>query len=661
VRIGLRCLAALVALACAPAAANADVVPGRVVVAFAPGAPAAARSDARAAVDGAIRDTVAPRTQVLDVPDGTVTRSVDELNANPDVVWAAPDHVVHAEATVPDDPSFPSQWAWHNTGQYAGTPGVDIEAEQAWDLSTGAGALVAIVDTGVTTGNADFAGATKLWTNPHPGDGGCVSASVSDVHGCDLVNGDGTADDDNGHGTAVASEAAANFDDGVGMAGVAPGAQIMPVKVLGASGSGSASTVAAGMSYAADHGAKIVNVSIGGPEDLSEYQAIATHPDTLFVVAAGNSTEDDDDPAQATYPCAEPLANVLCVGASTNTDARASFSNYGATTVDLFAPGQTIQGASSTNGPIGTWSGTSMASPVTAGVAALLAAHDPSAVAAQIRQAIISSAVPGAAFAGYSVSGGRLDAYRALLALDGTAPPPSNTAAPAVTGTADTAHALTATPGAWTGATSTSVQWQRCATSSARSCQDVAGAVGLSYEPASADAGWYLRVIETAANTTGTTAAASPVVGPVRLAVPAPAPAPPVVDPAPVTPPAARVRPQPVANVLPGVVAPGSVPAARGVARLTLSCPTACKASVRLLEGRLTVATGRATGPAGARPTVTLTLSRAARRVLARRGRLALVAQITAGGVTRRVSIVLRASASAARDAASKPRRRPAA
>src|SRR4051812_30451646 len=275
VRIGLKCLAALVALACGPAAANADVVPGRVVVAFEPGATAAARADARADVGGVIRDTVAARTQVLDVPDGTVNRSVRELDANPDVAWAAPDHVVHAQVTVPNDPSFPNQWAWHNTGQYSGTPGVDIEAEQAWDVSTGAGALVAIVDTGVTTGNVDFAGASKLWTNPHPGDGGCVDTSVQDLHGCDLVNDDGAADDDNGHGTAVASEAAANFDDGAGMAGVAPGAQLMPIKVLGSSGSGSAAALPARVGYAADPGAKIVHGSIGGPPGPSPHPAIA--------------------------------------------------------------------------------------------------------------------------------------------------------------------------------------------------------------------------------------------------------------------------------------------------------------------------------------------------------------------------------------------------
>src|SRR4051794_32866427 len=180
-------LAAAAAQSCAAAAA--DVVPGRVVVRFSPSAAGGQRTAARGGVDATIVDTVAPRTQVLDVPDGTVRASVRELGANPHVAWAEPSYVVHALDTVPDDPSFPDQWAWSNSGQYAGTPGVDIEAPRAWDISQGSGALVAIVDTGVLAGNADFAGA--IWDNPHPGDGRCVDASVSDLHGCDFVNGDG--------------------------------------------------------------------------------------------------------------------------------------------------------------------------------------------------------------------------------------------------------------------------------------------------------------------------------------------------------------------------------------------------------------------------------------------------------------------------------------
>jgi hypothetical protein len=181
--------------------------------------------------------------------------------------------------------------------------------------------------------------------------------------------------------------------------------------------------------------------------------------------------------------------------------------------------------------------------------------------------------------------------------------------------------------------------------------------VAPTYQPAGADAGWYVRVVETAANATGTTIAASPVVGPVKTAAaPAPAPAPPAVVPAPSTPPPpppSHAKPRPVTKVFPGVVGAGSIPAARGIARLTLSCPSACNVTIRLVAGGRTIATGRTAGQAGSRPTTALTLSRAARMKLARRGRLAAVVQITVGGVTRRVSIVLR-------DAAAKPRRRPA-
>src|SRR5262249_6050139 len=144
-----------------------------------------------------------------------------------------------------------------------------------------------------------------------------------------------------GHGTHVTGTIAALADNGIGVAGVAPGARVMPLRALDADGSGSDSTIAEAFDYAGDMGVRIVNAALGGvgpSQPLTD--AMAAHPNTLYVVAAGNSNLNTD--AIAFAPCTSPAANVICVGASTNRDARASFSNYGKTTVDVFAPGQMI-------------------------------------------------------------------------------------------------------------------------------------------------------------------------------------------------------------------------------------------------------------------------------------------------------------------------------
>jgi subtilisin family serine protease len=617
-------LVALCVLAVLPASAGAaEAAPGRVVVKFAPSASGPDRTDARGQVDGTITTTIAPRTQVLDVPDGTVHDAVRTLEGDGDVAWAEPVYRMHAQA-APNDPVYGQQWAWHT-----------IDAEDAWGISTGTNVVIGIVDSGVTTGNRDFAGTSKIWTNPAHGDGRCINTSVDDLHGCDFVNDDGNPADDKGHGTAVASEAAANFNDNVGMAGVAPAAQIMPVKVLDNTGSGTSDEVAAGLRYAADHGAKIVNVSIGGPRSQVISDAIAAYPGTLFVVSAGNDGENNDNPVHAaTYPCTLPLANILCVGASDDQDAFPYFTNWGPVSVDVMAPGVNIQGASYTNGPVGSgWSGTSMASPITAGVAALLLAHDPTATAAQLKAAIMTSVDPVPAFVGTTVSGGRVDAYHALLAIDGTPPAPANVTAPSISGAADTNSTLTATAGTWTGATSTSFQWQYCSTAGGP-CADIDGRTGATYQPVAADNGYHLRVVVTAHNATGTSTAASSAVGPVRSIAP-PRTITAIAPPAP-TPKPDDVTPQPPAL---RITLPAAITVRGATAQVSIACSAACRGTVRLLlPGGATAGSAQLRGTG----TVTVKLSSRAGRTLKATRRLKVTAVVTVRGKTTRRAIVLR-------------------
>jgi subtilisin family serine protease len=211
----------------------------------------------------------------------------------------------------------------------------------------------------------------------------------------------------------------------------------MPLRVLDAAGSGSTANSAAAFAYAGDHGVRVVNASIGSTGfSNAEYSAISSHPNTLYVVAAGNGGPDqvgDDNDVTPTFPCAYDLANVLCVGATDSSDDPAVFSNYGATSVDLSAPGVTIL-STYPDDQYAFMDGTSMATPHVTGVAALLLARDPSLTTAQIKAAIMDGGDDDAALHGLTQTGRRLNAAGALARIPDTTPPavPSSvTATPA--------------------------------------------------------------------------------------------------------------------------------------------------------------------------------------------------------------------------------------
>ena len=312
-------------------------------------------------------------------------------------------------------------WGLHNTGQslngLTGTPDADVDGPEAWALSTGQGVTVAVVDSGIQADHEDLDG--QIATNPGETGGGRESNGVDDDgdgfidnwRGWDFVDRDNDPADGNGHGTHVAGTIAALNGNRKGGTGLAPDAQVMAVRALGDNGKGEWSALAEGFDYAADH-ARIVNASLGGaaaPVQAVE-QVIASHPDTLFVVAAGNDGLNLD--TSAYYPCESPRPNVLCVGASDPNDEKADFSNYSPTAVDVYAPGTLIV---STMGSAYVYmEGTSMATPHVAAIAALMLARDPALTAAQLKQAIIDSAEPKAALAPYGLNGGRANARAAV-------------------------------------------------------------------------------------------------------------------------------------------------------------------------------------------------------------------------------------------------------
>ncbi len=406
-----------------------------IIVKRAPGLSSRERSDLRKDAGVKLVDTLAlPDTEVVR-PAKSTGAALAALNADPDVAYAELNRQVGA---LSNDTYFSQQWALQNTGQFGGIAGKDMRVPDAWETSTGAGVLVAVVDTGVDANDLDLAG--QLGGNPDeiPDNGidDDGNGLIDDAQGWDFVDSDNDPDDEHGHGTHVTGTIAAAADNGIGVAGVAPGARVMPLRALDANGDGSDSTIAEAFDYAGDVGARIVNASLGGlgaSQTLTD--AMVAHPNTLYVVAAGNSSLNTDLIAYA--PCTSPAANVICVGASDNRDERAYFSNYGRNTVDVFAPGVQIQ-STYLNGFYKFLQGTSMAAPHVAGEAALALAADPEATTAELKADVIDSADPVDGFGAISVSGGRADAAAAvadIASLPEPTPTPTSTPTPVETAT----------------------------------------------------------------------------------------------------------------------------------------------------------------------------------------------------------------------------------
>jgi subtilisin family serine protease len=362
--------------------------------------------------------------EVVTVPAADAEQALRDLRADPDVRWAQRDDGVSAQA-VRTDRWFGELWGLENTGQtilgVAGDADADMDVPEAWTRSTGVGQTVAVVDTGADAAHADLT--AQLATNPGETGAGKETNGLDDDadglvdnwRGYDFAYGDPNPSDLDGHGSHVAGTIAAANGNGLGVTGVAPDARVLILKALDDAGNGQWSDVANAFDYAGDIGVRVVNASLGGAGDVPVISdVIAQHPNTLYVVAAGNTATNLDN--QTYSPCEAPRANVLCVGASDSTDRRASFSNFSPTAVDVFAPGVNV--LSTTAGTYGYMSGTSMASPHVAALAALILAHRPALTAAEVKQAIMVSSERRPALALFGADGGRANATAALSAAE---------------------------------------------------------------------------------------------------------------------------------------------------------------------------------------------------------------------------------------------------
>jgi subtilisin family serine protease len=402
-----------------PRAAGSQYVPGEVLVKFRPTAGTQGRMASAAARGHAILANLdRPGWAQVRVGVGqTVEAALSSYRDDPGVEYVQPNYIYRA-AAAPNDSLYGQLWAFKNVGQ----AGNDMNIEPAWGHITDCSSVVvAVLDSGVDYTHEDLA--ANMWNG----------GSSFPHHGHDFVDNDDDPMDPNGHGTHVAGIIGAVGNNGTGTTGVCQKASVMAVRVLNTEGDATTATAIQGINFAVTHGAKVINMSFvgGGSFDPLFSDAItnAQNSDVVVVVVAGNDTSDVDGASGARYPCNFIQPNLVCVAALDQNYALASFSNWGATSVDVGAPGTNIlstwAGAQSSNSSYNTINGTSMASPEVAGLASMLRAFNPQYTFIDTVNAIKSGGRSVPALAGKTASGKATDVMSSLAYIN---PPTAVTA-----------------------------------------------------------------------------------------------------------------------------------------------------------------------------------------------------------------------------------------
>lgn len=356
----------------------------------------------------------------LKLPEGVTTaEGIAAMSHDPRVQYAVTNDVLHrvGDPVLPNDLD-PKLWGLHNTGQDGGAVDADIDAPEAWALQTGknqgqGGPLIAVIDTGIDYNHPDLRG--NVWTNPGeiPGDGldNDGNGVIDDVHGYNAISDTGDPLDDNGHGSHCSGTIGGHGNNGEGVAGVQWDANLMGVKFLNANGGGNLSDAVHGLFYAEKMGARITSNSWGGGGYNQALKDALGNSHALHIFAAGNNSNDND--LGASYPASYDLPNIVAVAATDRNDQLANFSNWGATTVDLAAPGVDIWSAQP-GGGYQNMSGTSMATPHVAGAAGLILAQYPSLSNEQLKARLLNSVDRLPQLHGQVLTGGRLNVAHAL-------------------------------------------------------------------------------------------------------------------------------------------------------------------------------------------------------------------------------------------------------
>ncbi|HEU0296942.1 MAG TPA: S8 family serine peptidase [Anaerolineales bacterium] len=394
----------------------AEHVPGELLIRFSPGMNAAQAAQEMAAMGLTHkREIQGLGVQVVKLPPGlSVEEAIIRFSHRPGVEFAEPNYILQLVTTPQAE--ITDQWGLTR-----------IHTQEAWNtLNAGQRneVLLATVDTGIDPGRSDLS--SRIWTDPDetPNDGidNDGNGYVDDTWGWDFVNNDNDPVDDHMHGTAVSSVMVA-AQDGAGMVGICPWCKVMGVKVLDSLGSGSLDVVASGIVYAAQNGARVINLSLGAPtgaQTLENAVNFAWNQGAVVVAAAGN-----DGQRTTLYPAA--YANAVSVASTNPADKRSCFSNYNPGHISVAAPGEAIYviDISDTTTGYGYYSGTSLSTPHVSGLAGLLFGKDPGLTNVQIRSLIENSAVdlsPQGLDAAFGH--GRIDALRAVTGDFTQDPPP---------------------------------------------------------------------------------------------------------------------------------------------------------------------------------------------------------------------------------------------
>jgi thermitase len=365
----------------------------------------------------------------LETNKGLSDKAFAALASNPEIEYIEPNYIISINAKRagerPTDAQYSKQWGLSNNGSNSGgifsqgTKGEDINIEKAWGLTKGAEGeatvKIAVIDTGVDYNHPDLKAQIDVNAAELNGKAGVDDDNngyVDDVYGYDFANKDGNPMDGHGHGTHCAGVIGASHN-GIGIAGVMKNVKIVPVKFLSDKGSGETIDAIASIDYAIKRGVQVMSNSWGGGEKEQSLQDAITSAEAAgitFVAAAGNESSDND--RTDSFPANYEVSNVISVGSFQGNGAKSSFSNYGVKKVHVTAPGSTI--LSTYKGGYSNLSGTSMACPHVAGIVGLILSKEPNLTPAQIRERLIKTSTKTSKLQSASVSGGRVDAYRAL-------------------------------------------------------------------------------------------------------------------------------------------------------------------------------------------------------------------------------------------------------
>ena len=365
------------------------------------------------ALGGAVEfDRALKGVAVVTLPEGGSPRQwTERMNSWLEVRFAEPNQRLQGAMVVPNDPLLASNWGLAPNARY----GSDVT--RAWSITTGSeSVVVAVIDSGIDLNHPEFAG--QLWVNPGEIEGTWRdddgNGFVDDLHGWNFVTNSPNIQDDLGHGTHVAGIIAARGDNGEGIAGVAHGVRLMPIKFLDLDGSGTVQNAARAVYYAVDNGARIINASwSGGPRSAVLEQALryAESRGVVFVTASGNEGVAISG-RQRVYPASYTMSNVVAVASIDPSGRLSSFSNHG-NTVAIAAPGRNIV-STWLGGDYRAMTGTSMAAPFVSGTLALVASAYPSLSSRQLVQRVLATVKPLPNTSDRSIRTGLVDADNAL-------------------------------------------------------------------------------------------------------------------------------------------------------------------------------------------------------------------------------------------------------